>query len=218
MPYFRRGEGVAAGLPTAPAALGSAAGLVDKAAAILASQPPIETQRAAPHSSLPVNLSHTSDLSDLQQRLSELLAGFLQLIGQSSLPTTLPLLGSTEPAAQLIETAPFKALSATIPVLEVATPVPAGSTATLALTLVNDGSTPVDVVPYCSDLISSTGHQIAATHVTFSPRTLPLAVGARDNTQVSIEVPQQVGPGRYSMLVQAMGLEGPRAVVVVRVS
>jgi hypothetical protein len=108
--------------------------------------------------------------------------------------------------------------SPSIPVIELAVPIAAGTEANLALPLVNDGSRSVNAIPYCTDFISNTGHQIPASQVTFRPRSSPLASGARGVTQLSITVPHQVGAGEYSALVQAMGLAGPLAVVVLRVA
>jgi hypothetical protein len=203
MPYFRRGEGVEAGLPAVAAAVPSSVnGIVEKAAAILDGQP----------------LPEINHLSDPQQRLSQLLASFLQVFAPASVPTA----ANAEPS--LMKEIPSANASSmgvsrpSIPVIEVAAPITAGSVASLVLPLVNDGPSSVDAVPYSTDLISSTGHQIAAPQVTFLPRRLPLASGAHGTTELRVAIPEQTGPGKYSALVQAMGLDGPRAVVVLTVA
>ncbi|HEX2881278.1 MAG TPA: hypothetical protein VHO25_17240 [Polyangiaceae bacterium] len=227
MPYFRRGERVDAGLPAAATAIaaGSADGIVEKAAAILDSQPlpevshvarpvlPLQAAGVRPSELGPSELS-PSELSPAQQRVSELLAGFLQLFAQSGLPAA-PSLMKGIPSTSV---GSIGGLRQSVPVIEAATPIAAGSVTSLALPLVNDGPSPVDAVPYCTDFVSNTGHQIAAPQVTFTPRSLPLANGAQGTTELRITVPEQAGPGKYSALVQAMGLDGPRAVVVLTVA
>jgi hypothetical protein len=225
MPYFRRGEKVDAGLPAVAPARGSASGIVEKAAAILDSQPLPESAPAARQPTLPMRSAELSpspmDLSDLgdgQRQLSELLANFLRL----SVPSVLP--GTPITAASLLKEMPLAdagsmvGLRQSVAVIELAVPIAAGAIASLALPLVNDGPGPVEAVPYCSDFISNTGHQIAAPQVTFLPRKLPLVSGAQGTTELRIAVPEQAGPGKYSALVQAMGLDGPRAVVVLTVA
>jgi hypothetical protein len=230
MPYFRRGERVETGPPAAAAAIaaGSADGVVEKAAAILDSQPLPEVSRVArpvlplqvaglrPSELRPSELD-PPELNPAQQRLSELLAGFLQL-AQSGLPLS-P--GAAPPLMKGIPSTNVGSVSGlrqSVPVIEMAAPIAAGSVMSLALPLVNDGPSPVAAVPYCTDFVSNTGHQITAPQVTFVPRSLPLAGGAQGTTELRITIPVQVGPGKYSALVQAMGLDGPRAVVVLTVA
>jgi hypothetical protein len=224
MPYFRRGERVEAGLPAAAeAAAGSADGIVEKAAAILDSQPLPEVAHVArpvlPLQAAELRPSELSppELSPAQQRLSELLAGFLQLArsGLPPAPGAAPSLMKEMPSPNV---GSIGGLRQSVPVIETAVPIAAGSVTSLALPLVNDGPNPVAAVPYCTDFVSNTGHQIAAPQVTFVPRSLPLAAGAQGTTELRITIPEQVGPGKYSALVQAMGLDGPRAVVVLTVA
>lgn len=215
MPYFRRGERVDAGLPAAATAIaaGSADGIVEKAVAILDSQPLPEVSHVA-RPVLPLQAAGLRPSELGPSELSELLAGFLQLFAQSGLPAA-PSLMKGIPSTSV---GSIGGLRQSVPVIEAATPIAAGSVTSLRLPLVNDGPSPVDAVPYCTDFVSNTGHQIAAPQVTFTPRSLPLANGAQGTTELRITVPEQAGPGKYSALVQAMGLDGPRAVVVLTVA
>lgn len=216
MPYFRRGGGIEAGpmAAAASAAIGPASGIVERAGKILEDQPLPEISHAVRPSLVPLQSPPVSPaLGGAQQQMSELLAGFLQQFA----PSTLPVPSSLTKDVPLTRSVPAGE-PRTIPVIEVETSIAAGSEAVVALPIVNDGPTFVDAVPYCTDFISNTGHQIAAQQVTFQPRSLPLATGTRGTTQLRVALPMQVGPGKYSALVQVMGLEGPRAVVVLIVS
>lgn len=219
MPYFQRPSPFATTLPITDEpgreiASGAAAPIVELATAILDRERVSETAADAvggarhPGDGLLPMLDNPA-LADLKKRASEVFAAFLEGFAR---PESLATLGSGAPTgAAMSESSP------TVPLVATNQAVNAGQTANITVKLVNDRDAPANLILYSTDFVSDTGSQIPALQVTFSPRTLVLAGHEHGHAQMKVSIPAQSAPGRYSALVQAMGLGRPSAVVVLLV-
>jgi hypothetical protein len=189
----------------------TAADIVEKATAILDKQA-IGGAAGVPNATVPgllgAALPELPGLPDLQHRLSEALADLLRMLAPPGYP-------GAEPAAAAVRTL-SRSLS-TLPVIEAAGPVSAGSTAMISLPLINDAAEAGNVVLDVTNFISDRGHHFPASEVKFSPSALSLGSHSQGSTTMHIPVPPQTVPGNYSALVQAIGLGRPCAVVVLRI-
>jgi len=152
-------------------------------------------------------IANVPALADLQRRASEVFAAFLE--------------GFARPPSLSTASAPMDAASrepaTTVPLIAAASAVKAGEAAIVAVKLVNDQGAPANLLLYSTDFVSDRGSQIPASQVVFSPRTLALPGRAHGHSQMKVSIPTQSAPGRYSALVQAVGLGRPSAVVVLQV-
>jgi hypothetical protein len=137
----------------------------------------------------------------------ELLAAILSWLERSygGLPGSLP-----------TTSAPPGSAADVVPVAGGAT-VKAGGIASVTLPLINEDQPAVSLILNCTDFISNGGSVIPAATVRFTPRTMNLAPRGAGSVTVEVSVPQQSPPGTYSGLVQAIGLNRPSGVVIVRV-
>jgi hypothetical protein len=208
MPYFQRPSTAVAPIPSDSGGNSSPAQIVERAAAILEAEtsaslvPGLGFDR-----SRPMGLPSWGGTGVDTRSLAELLAAILAWLERSSgglsgsLPTTPAVPGSTPDVVPIVGGVAVKA----------------GDVALVFLPLSNDGKTPVSVILNCTDLISNGGAVISAATVRFSPRTMSLAPAGAGSVTLDVSVPSQSPPGTYSGLVQAIGLNRPSAVVVVRV-
>jgi hypothetical protein len=94
-----------------------------------------------------------------------------------------------------------------------------GLASDLTMSIVNSGEAPTGVLaPSTTDLIGATGAALAADRVGFDPAELVIAPGGQDRVKITVRVPADARPGLYSGLLQVMGMEGLRAVLVVEVT
>jgi hypothetical protein len=216
MPYFQRAP---VGGPPAHAARGrggevSPLGIVEKASSVLATS--LAVTPAAPVEALGGSLGPLAGpaaLGDLQSRAGELLAALLEVVARSGQLAPLErATGASIPAA-----ASLANVTSTIPVISPSCAAKAGETIKLTLPFANEGAGLASLTPFTTDFISNSGHEIPSFQVTFSPRVLTLGAGAPGMAEMQVAIPAQSGPGKYSALVQATGLDGPRAVVVLEV-
>lgn len=103
--------------------------------------------------------------------------------------------------------------------LSVPEPVEPGGTATVAMSVENDGDDPTGNFGFVfSPLVSPTGARIDATQITSTPKRLNLAARAGKRIEVRVDVPESTPSGTYSGLLQASRLDQVRAVLVVTVT
>ena len=103
--------------------------------------------------------------------------------------------------------------------LTVPEPVDPGGTATVSMSVENDGEQPTgDFALVFSGLVSGTGAQIAADRIEFTPKQLSLPAHGRARVEVQVHVPADAPPGVYSGVLQATKLDHVRAVLVVTVN
>src|SRR5450631_390338 len=208
MPYFQRPSTTVAPIPSGSGGNSSPAQIVERAAAILEAE-----TSASRVPGLGLDRSRLMGLptwggADVDARsVPELLAAILAWLERSSgglsgsLPAMPAVPGSTADVVPIVGGVAVKA----------------GNAVSVFLPLSNDGQTPVSVILNCTDLISNGGSVIPAATVRFSPRTMNLAPAGAGSVTLDVSVPSQSPPGTYSGLVQAIGLNRPSAVVVVRV-
>lgn len=106
--------------------------------------------------------------------------------------------------------------TAEMPILRQASAV-AGAIAATALGVINDTHNPADIVLRVTNLVSGNGDEIPGRTVSFTPGHYRLPPGAEQPVKVEVQVPRETPPGTYSGLVQVAGLEGVRAVLVLKV-
>jgi hypothetical protein len=208
MPYFQRPSMAVAPIPSGSVGNSSPAQIVERAAAILEAD---TSASLVPGVSLDpsrlMGLSSWGGAGVDKRSVQELLAAILAWLERSSgglsgaLPATPAMPGSPADVVPIVGGVAVKA----------------GSAASISLPLSNDGQTPVSVILNSTDLISNGGSVISAATVRFSPRTMNLAPAGAGSVTLELSVPSQSPPGTYSGLVQAIGLNRPSAVVVVRV-
>jgi hypothetical protein len=221
MPYFRRApldEPVRGGGARAVADL-APANVVERATAILGRESLSSAAglAASPQDALAGGLApgalpaDVSDLpSELQRRASDLLTELLGLFGQS---VPIPPIGLPAYAGKAAD----GNVGLAVPMVGKGQAVKAGDSVKVVLPLRNDAPNAAKVILNSTDFISDGGHVIPALQVTFSPRTLTLDPAGKGQVTVHVAVPPQSAPGAYAALVQAIGLGGPSAVVVLQV-
>jgi hypothetical protein len=95
--------------------------------------------------------------------------------------------------------------------------VGAGGIAKTALGLVNDAESPASVVLRATSFVSEHGDELPGTVVTFAPNPVNLPPNTEFPVQADVRVPVGTRPGKYSGLVQALGLEATHAVMTIHV-
>ena len=106
-----------------------------------------------------------------------------------------------------------------IPSLEVPTPVKAGDSVEIPMSLENESNQPTEVFNLVSsDLINNTnGERITAQQISFSPDKLVLEPKKSATVTVIVRVPEDTQPGVYSGLLQATRLDQLRAVLSIQI-
>ena len=105
-----------------------------------------------------------------------------------------------------------------IPSLTVPTPVKAGTSIDIPMTLENASSKATEAFNLLSsDLINPGGERIAAQQISFVPDKLTLEPQKSTVVTVRVSVPVQTPPGVYSGLLQATRLEQLRAVLSIQI-
>ena len=242
MPYFQRKpvEGLVntalssaqiAGLPsrvrTAPAVAGSdtrpfcpvatATGIVDQAAAVLASERPGGGPALSAWADAnSVASTPSTQVSQLQTQLGRLIEQFVALASRPPSPAAgAPLLNaipqqtpSSDASCVVVEPAP---------VLSPACPVAPGGTAQISVSLVNEDEQPAQIVFFSTGLIGEDGASIAADRISFQPRELMLSPGKTGEVCVRVAIAAQTRCAVYSGLIRASKLDYLHAVLVLQV-
>jgi hypothetical protein len=187
--------------------------IVERAVAVLEAQ-----RNARDPASSAAGVPETPDaaLEVLQKRVEHLREQAQDLLDQFAraaerLPSSVPLAPSAPGPAGLNSS--LHALDgASVPVLRTATASP-GTVGRGALGLVNETHAPATVVLRATSLVSELGDEISGDQVTFAPNPLNLPPGGELPVLANVRVPPGVRPGKYSGLVQAVGLAATRAVM-----
>ena len=240
MPYFQRKpiEGLidavlsnvsTPGLPSRGRALPAAAatrlvnpsapitGIVEQAAAVLASERPSVSPAPAARSDIDsVALTQTTQVGQLQAQVNALIEQLAALVGRPAGPASgAPL------SPPYLEEQPASAAGECIvepaPVLSPAGPVAPGGTAQISISLVNEDEQSAQIAFFSTGLIGEDGRCIPAERVSFQPRELMLSPGKTGEVTVRVVIPAQTRCGVYSGLVRASKLDYLHAVLVVQV-
>lgn len=108
--------------------------------------------------------------------------------------------------------------SSGIPSLAVPTPVKAGTSIDIPMTLENASSKPTEAFYLLSsDLINPSGERIKAQQISFKPDKLVIEPQNSTIVTIRVSVPEQTPPGVYSGLLQATRLEQLRAVLSIQI-
>lgn len=190
-------------------------GVVDQAAAILASERPSVNPTSSARLD-PGSLASTQGtrIGQLQEQVDVLIERLAALVAQPPAPAAalsgfVPVPEATADAGHLIvEPAP---------VLSPAGPVMPGATAQISISLVNEDEEPARIGFMSTSLIGEDGGQIAAERISFEPRELTLQPGDTGEVIVRMLVPAGTRCGVYSGLVRASKLDYLHAVVMVEV-
>lgn len=93
----------------------------------------------------------------------------------------------------------------------------AGQVASAAFRISNEAGPAAAVVLRATSLVSERGVEIPGHQVSFEPSSLDLASGGEAPVKITLRIPEWVPEGTYAGLVQAAGLPGARAVLVLDV-
>jgi hypothetical protein len=97
-------------------------------------------------------------------------------------------------------------------------PVRPGDSGTISMTLRNDESRPVELMPVATDLVGPTGIRISLQRLEFVPAHVRLAPGEQTDVQCRVTVPAEAAAGCYVGLLVVCGLEYLRALMSVEVT
>jgi hypothetical protein len=207
---------VVAGIrPVSPAA--AVTGIVDQAAAVLASERSNVSPMPSAHSDAgSVASKQSTQISQLQEQVNALIE---QLVALASRP---PVLDVAAPQSTILAGRKSSLDSAQpnvepAPVLSPAGPVAPGGTAQISVSLVNEDEQPAQIVFLSTGLIGEGGEQIPAEGISFQPRELTLQPGDTGEVIVRVTVPAQTRCGVYSGLIRASKLDYLHAVSLVQV-
>ena len=196
---------------------GAVTGIVDQAAAVLASERPGGPREPSAWTDAgPAASTQNTRVGQLQQQVNQLIEQFVALASRPpsvDLPASLPIkIPGYQPSADagslVVEPAPVLAPPA---------PVAPGGTAHISISLVNEDEQPAQIAFFSTGLIGQDGECISAERVSFQPRELMLSPGQTAEVIVSVVIPAQTRCGVYSGLVRASKLDYLHAVLVVQV-
>lgn len=98
-------------------------------------------------------------------------------------------------------------------------PVKAGASNEVAMSVENDGDTPIVEFTFQStDLVDGRGNRLLAKQITFSPVMLTLQPRTTERVTVAAQVPVGTTPGTYSGLLQASRLDDLRAILLLQIA
>jgi hypothetical protein len=92
-----------------------------------------------------------------------------------------------------------------------------GQRATITMTLRNNESHSVRLVPIATDLLGSRGGRIASSLLEFTPSELSLQPQEQTDMAIATTVPAGTAPGCYCGLLVVMGLDYLRALITIEV-
>jgi hypothetical protein len=104
-----------------------------------------------------------------------------------------------------------------VPLIQCATPVPAGSEASATLRVSNEEDSASEVTLYTTNFVADSGFEIPSLRVRVSPRRVTIPPKGSAAFGINVAVPQQTPAGTYSGLIQAMGSKYVKAVLSVQV-
>jgi hypothetical protein len=96
-------------------------------------------------------------------------------------------------------------------------PVQAGQIAKISMKLHNDNTSAARLVPYCTQLLTSSGYRIPEDQMTFTPRELPLGPDEFADVVLEVRVPGGSDKGSYAGVVMVSGAPYLRAVFAIEV-
>jgi hypothetical protein len=191
-------------------------GIVEQAAAVLASERPSAGASSVRSGSNSVASAQGTQIDQLRERANELIEHIFALAGgrrdlQTAAPQSTIFPGQEPPSYApdlIVEPAP---------VLSPPGPVAPGGTAQIRISLVNEDEQPAQIVFFSTGLIGADGEHIPAERVSFQPRELTLQAGKAGDVMVGVVIPAQTRCGTYSGLIRASQLDYLHAVLVVQV-
>jgi hypothetical protein len=205
--------GMAGTLPMNPPA--AITGIVEQAAAVLASERPSSRASAGPGPGS-VALAQGTQIAQLREQANALIEQLLSLTGGRPDPAT-----AVSPSADLsVPQPPSDGPELTVepaPVLSAPGPVAPGAIAQIRISLINEDEQPVQIGFSNTDLIGEDGEHIPAEGVSFQPRELTLQTGSTGDVVVHVVIPAQTRCGVYSGLIRASKLDYLHAVLAVQV-
>jgi len=105
----------------------------------------------------------------------------------------------------------------TLPVLTPGSSVRRGQRAAISMTLWNEESRPVCLLPAATDLLGSAGGRIAAGLLEFGSPEIRLESQERKELKFSVTIPGDTKPGCYSGILVVRGVDYLRALIAVEV-
>jgi hypothetical protein len=192
-------------------------GIVEQAAAVLASERPSGSGGYSAGSGAgSVAPTQSTQISQLQGQVNALIEQLVALLGRpSGLDIAAP--QYTTLAAQEPRSDAAHVIVEPAPVLSPAGPVAPGGTAQISIALVNEDEQPAQIGFLSTGLIGEAGEQIPAERISFQPRELTLSPGKTGEVVVRVVVPTPTPCGVYSGLIRASRLDYLHAVLVVQV-
>jgi hypothetical protein len=101
--------------------------------------------------------------------------------------------------------------------LQPRSPVKAGQTAKITISVVNDLATGIPFRLIASDLACGTLNRLAAGHINFSPRDGIVAPFSSAEVQITVRVPESAVPGRYAGPIDLGGNGAYPAILAINV-
>ena len=196
--------------------LAPATGIVEQAAAVLASERPNVSPGPSTRSDIgSLGATQSARVSELQEQVNALIEQFAALIARppnldalAAPYASVPVRETPDAAGTVVEPAP---------VLAPPDPVAPGGTAQICISLANEDERPAQIVFFATGLIGEDGECIPAERISFEPRELMLSPGKTGAVIVRVVIPAQTRCGVYSGLVRASKLDYLHAVLVVQV-
>jgi hypothetical protein len=105
----------------------------------------------------------------------------------------------------------------TLPVLTPGSPVRPGQRAAISMTLCNEESRSVCLVPAATDLLGSAGGRISANLLEFASPEIRLEPGSRKELKIAAAIPADTKPGCYSGILVVGGVDYLRALISIDV-
>ena len=192
-------------------------GIVDQAAAVLATERPGAAREPSIRSDAgSVASNQNARIGELQGQVNRLIEQFVAL---ASRPPSVDLPGS--PPIRIPGQQPYADAGTLVvepaPVLAPPAPVAPGGTAQISISLVNEDEQPAQIAFFSTGLIGEDGECISADRVSFQPCELMLSPGQAGEVIVCVVIPAQTRCGVYSGLIRASKLEYLHAVLIVQV-
>jgi hypothetical protein len=192
-------------------------GIVEQAAAVLASERPSAGRAPAPRSEIgSVASTPSTQVSQIQGQVNAFVEQLATLVGRPAIPAT----GAPLSPSQLVQHPASIAAECVVepaPVLSPAGPVAPGGTAQISISLANEDEQSAQIAFFSTGLIGEDGRCIPAERVSFQPRELMLPPGGSGEVTARVVIPAQTRCGVYSGLMRASKLDYLHAVLVVQV-
>jgi hypothetical protein len=163
---------------------------------------------------------HRRDLAlpEATRRLATEFGGLVGTVLDLVAPMTVP--AADWPASPARRTRPgsrTEQIVESVPVLRAKRPGAPGGRAEIRTAVMNDGSVPVEVGFFCSDLVAERQGRIAAACLRFRPAWLDVPPGATADLVIDLDVPRDAEPGLYHSLVHTTDRGGSPALLIFRV-